>query len=48
MFTLISTFLHLFPEEQFITDETIVPAREASEADLLVVHTARYLNRLKV
>ncbi|KAK1799642.1 hypothetical protein P4O66_006176, partial [Electrophorus voltai] len=33
--------------EQFITDETIVPAREASEEDLLVVHTRRYLSRLK-
>ncbi|KAI2659145.1 Histone deacetylase 11 [Labeo rohita] len=37
----------LLQEEQFITDEIIVLAREASEADLLVVHTARYLNRLK-
>ncbi|XP_062842937.1 histone deacetylase 11 isoform X2 [Trichomycterus rosablanca] len=34
-------------EEQFITDETIVPAREASEEDLLVVHTKRYLSKLK-
>ncbi|KAG1949697.1 histone deacetylase [Pimephales promelas] len=39
--------IHFLKEEQFITDEIIVPAREASEADLLVVHTARYLNRLK-
>ncbi|XP_051528834.1 histone deacetylase 11-like isoform X2 [Myxocyprinus asiaticus] len=39
--------IHFLKEEQFITDENIVPAREASEADLLVVHTARYLNRLK-
>ncbi|XP_057217986.1 histone deacetylase 11 isoform X1 [Triplophysa rosa] len=39
--------IHFLKEEQFITDETIVPAREASEADLLVVHTTRYLNRLK-
>ncbi|XP_026999757.1 histone deacetylase 11 isoform X1 [Tachysurus fulvidraco] len=34
-------------EEQLITDETIVAAREASEEDLLVVHTKRYLSRLK-
>ncbi|XP_016088119.1 histone deacetylase 11 isoform X2 [Sinocyclocheilus grahami] len=34
-------------EEQFITDEVIALAREASEVDLLVVHTACYLNRLK-
>lgn len=39
--------IHFLKEEQFITDEVIVLAREASEADLLVVHTARYLNRLK-
>lgn len=35
-------------EEHFITDETTVPAREASEDDLLVVHTKRYLSKLKV
>uniref|UniRef100_A0A8C1LTK8 Uncharacterized protein n=1 Tax=Cyprinus carpio TaxID=7962 RepID=A0A8C1LTK8_CYPCA len=40
--------IRFLKEEQFITDEIIVLAREASEADLLVVHTARYLNRLKV
>ncbi|KAM8930749.1 histone deacetylase 11 [Pelodytes ibericus] len=34
-------------DEQLITDETIVPAREAAENDLLVVHTRRYLNKLK-
>ncbi|XP_026885751.2 histone deacetylase 11 isoform X1 [Electrophorus electricus] len=39
--------IHFLKEEQFITDETIVPAREASEEDLLVVHTRRYLSRLK-
>lgn len=42
---------HLPPfasEEKFITDGTIVEAREATEEDLLVVHTKRYLNRLKV
>lgn len=35
-------------EEKFITDGNIVEAREAAEEDLLVVHTKRYLNRLKV
>lgn len=35
-------------EEQFLTDENMVEAREASEEDLLVVHTKRYLNKLKV
>ncbi|KAF7693264.1 histone deacetylase 11 isoform X2 [Silurus meridionalis] len=39
--------IHFLKEEQFITDETIVAAREASEEDLLVVHTKHYLNRLK-
>ncbi|KAK3536648.1 hypothetical protein QTP86_015448 [Hemibagrus guttatus] len=39
--------IHFLKEEQFITDETIVAAREASEEDLLVVHTKRYLSRLK-
>uniref|UniRef100_A0A3Q1HC02 Histone deacetylase 11 n=1 Tax=Anabas testudineus TaxID=64144 RepID=A0A3Q1HC02_ANATE len=34
-------------EEQFITDGNIVEALEATEEDLLVVHTKRYLNRLK-
>ncbi|KAJ0068507.1 hypothetical protein NL108_008902, partial [Boleophthalmus pectinirostris] len=33
--------------EQFITDESIVEAREATEEDLLVAHTKRYLSRLK-
>ncbi|GAA6100425.1 histone deacetylase 11 isoform X2 [Tachysurus ichikawai] len=39
--------IHFLKEEQFITDETIVAAREASEEDLLVVHTKCYLSRLK-
>uniref|UniRef100_A0A3B4A7S0 Histone deacetylase 11 n=1 Tax=Periophthalmus magnuspinnatus TaxID=409849 RepID=A0A3B4A7S0_9GOBI len=39
--------IHFLKEEQFITDENIVEAREASEQDLLVTHTKRYLNRLK-
>ncbi|XP_053509619.1 histone deacetylase 11 isoform X1 [Ictalurus furcatus] len=39
--------IHFLKEEQFITDETIVAAREASEEDLLVVHTKRYLSKLK-
>ncbi|KAF5908732.1 histone deacetylase 11 isoform X2, partial [Clarias magur] len=39
--------IQFLKEEQFITDETIVTAREASEEDLLVVHTKRYLSRLK-
>ncbi|XP_063283168.1 histone deacetylase 11 isoform X1 [Pelobates fuscus] len=38
------TFLR---DEQLITDDTIVTAREATESDLLVVHTRRYLNKLK-
>lgn len=41
-------FLSLTPEEKFITDGTIVEAKEANEEDLLVVHSKRYLNRLKV
>lgn len=39
--------IHFLKEEQFITDGSIVEAREATEEDLLVVHTKRYLNRLK-
>ncbi|CAN9512182.1 unnamed protein product [Ophioblennius macclurei] len=39
--------IHFLKEEQFITDGNIVEAREASEEDLLVVHTKRYINRLK-
>ncbi|XP_029358772.1 histone deacetylase 11 isoform X3 [Echeneis naucrates] len=34
-------------EEQFIHDGNIVGALEATEEDLLVVHTKHYLNRLK-
>ncbi|KPP63760.1 Histone deacetylase 11-like [Scleropages formosus] len=39
--------VHFLKEEQFLTDDNIVEAREASEEDLLVVHTRRYLNKLK-
>ncbi|TNN79723.1 Histone deacetylase 11 [Liparis tanakae] len=39
--------IHFLKEEQFVTDGNIVEAREATEEDLLVVHTKRYLNRLK-
>ncbi|XP_034724414.1 histone deacetylase 11 isoform X2 [Etheostoma cragini] len=39
--------IHFLKEEHFITDGNIVEAREATEEDLLVVHTKRYLNRLK-
>ncbi|KAG7478103.1 hypothetical protein MATL_G00076750 [Megalops atlanticus] len=39
--------IHFLKEEQFITDGNIVQAREATEEDLLVVHTKRYLNKLK-
>uniref|UniRef100_A0A8P4GI03 Histone deacetylase 11 n=1 Tax=Dicentrarchus labrax TaxID=13489 RepID=A0A8P4GI03_DICLA len=39
--------IHFLKEEQFIADGNIVEAREATEEDLLVVHTKRYLNRLK-
>ncbi|TKS71203.1 Histone deacetylase 11 [Collichthys lucidus] len=39
--------IHFLKEEEFITDGSIVEAREATEEDLLVVHTKRYLNRLK-
>ncbi|KAH0630364.1 hypothetical protein JD844_013328, partial [Phrynosoma platyrhinos] len=35
-------------ESKLITDDSIVQAREATEEDLLVVHTRQYLNRLKV
>lgn len=45
---LLMVYICLYTEEQFITDETIVAAREASEEDLLVVHTKCYLSRLKV
>ncbi|XP_036386186.1 histone deacetylase 11 isoform X1 [Megalops cyprinoides] len=39
--------IHFLKEEQFVTDGNIVQAREATEEDLLVVHTKRYLNKLK-
>ncbi|XP_034023261.1 histone deacetylase 11 [Thalassophryne amazonica] len=39
--------IHFLKEEQFINDENIVKAHEATEEDLLVVHTKRYLNKLK-
>ncbi|XP_029007229.1 histone deacetylase 11 [Betta splendens] len=39
--------IHFLKEEQFITDGNIVEAREATEEDLLVVHTKPYINRLK-
>ncbi|XP_072239040.1 histone deacetylase 11 isoform X3 [Leuresthes tenuis] len=39
--------IHFLKEEQFITNGKIVEAREATEEDLQVVHTKRYLNRLK-
>ncbi|KAK2534437.1 Hdac11 [Columba livia] len=34
-------------EEKLIADDLIVQAREATDEDLLVVHTRRYLNKLK-
>ncbi|XP_042180914.1 histone deacetylase 11 isoform X2 [Oncorhynchus tshawytscha] len=39
--------IHFLKEEKLISDGSIVEAREATEEDLLVVHTKRYLNRLK-
>lgn len=35
-------------EEKLIADDLIIQAREATDEDLLVVHTRRYLNKLKV
>lgn len=35
-------------EEKLLSDGMLVEAREASDDDLLVVHTRRYLNELKV
>lgn len=35
-------------EENLLSDSMLVEAREASDEDLLVVHTRRYLNELKV
>ncbi|XP_055504164.1 histone deacetylase 11 isoform X1 [Leucoraja erinacea] len=39
--------VNFLKEELMINDETIVRAREAQEEDLLVVHSKRYLNKLK-
>ncbi|XP_043934041.1 histone deacetylase 11 isoform X2 [Protopterus annectens] len=39
--------INFLKEEKLVTDDTIVEAREATEEDLLVVHTRRYLNKLK-
>ncbi|XP_028906657.1 histone deacetylase 11 isoform X5 [Ornithorhynchus anatinus] len=39
--------INFLKEEKLIADDMIVAAREATEEDLLVVHTRRYLNRLK-
>eukprot|EP00069_Balaena_mysticetus_P006931 bmy_18526T0 len=35
-------------EEKLLSDSMLVEAREASDEDLLVVHTRRYLNELKI
>lgn len=45
---ILTCFIFLISEENLITDDLIVQAREATEDDLLVVHTRRYLNQLKV
>uniref|UniRef100_A0A3P9IA25 Histone deacetylase 11 n=1 Tax=Oryzias latipes TaxID=8090 RepID=A0A3P9IA25_ORYLA len=39
--------IRFLKEERFLTDADIVEAREATEEDLLVVHTKHYLKRLK-
>ncbi|XP_029456689.1 histone deacetylase 11 isoform X2 [Rhinatrema bivittatum] len=39
--------IHFLKEEKLIADDTIVVAQEATEEDLLVIHTRRYLNKLK-
>ncbi|XP_069500081.1 histone deacetylase 11 isoform X2 [Ambystoma mexicanum] len=39
--------VNFLKEESLIEDDTLVLAREASEEDLLVVHTRQYLNKLK-
>uniref|UniRef100_A0A8C5HC67 Histone deacetylase domain-containing protein n=1 Tax=Gouania willdenowi TaxID=441366 RepID=A0A8C5HC67_GOUWI len=39
--------IRFLKEDQFFTDRNIVEALEATEDDLLVVHTKRYLSRLK-
>ncbi|XP_077889514.1 histone deacetylase 11 isoform X5 [Ictidomys tridecemlineatus] len=40
--------INFLKEENLLSDGMLVEAREASEEDLLVVHTRRYLNELKV
>lgn len=40
--------INFLKEEKLLSDGMLVEAREASEEDLLVVHTRRYLNELKV
>ncbi|XP_065543542.1 histone deacetylase 11 isoform X4 [Lathamus discolor] len=39
--------INFLKEEKLIADDFIVQAREATDEDLLVVHTRRYLNKLK-
>ncbi|MEE6501557.1 hypothetical protein FKM82_004244 [Ascaphus truei] len=39
--------INFLRDATLITDDTIVAAREATEDDLLVVHTRRYLSKLK-
>ncbi|XP_068018732.1 histone deacetylase 11 isoform X3 [Melanerpes formicivorus] len=39
--------INFLKEEKLIADDLIVQAREAADEDLLVVHTRRYLNKLK-
>ncbi|KAM3914826.1 histone deacetylase 11 [Leptodactylus fuscus] len=39
--------INFLRDEKLITNDTIVTAKEAMEEDLLVVHTRRYLNKLK-
>ncbi|KAI6077364.1 Histone deacetylase 11 isoform X1 [Aix galericulata] len=39
--------INFLKEEKLIGDDLIVQAREATDEDLLVVHTRRYLNKLK-
>ncbi|XP_042310970.1 histone deacetylase 11 isoform X2 [Sceloporus undulatus] len=39
--------INFLKEAKLIADDSIVQAREATEEDLLVVHTRQYLNRLK-
>ncbi|XP_032927500.1 histone deacetylase 11 isoform X3 [Catharus ustulatus] len=39
--------INFLKEERLIADDLIVQAREATDEDLLVVHSRRYLNKLK-